>query len=136
MAIISVEANELGQEIAAWGVPHNYAMLFLSKSTVKNNRVALHPFFFNDTEHMTSPRHWLALNAAPWSSVNNCTEGEVRGRLKLELHQRGFNGSDMEVTILMRGSGLRFGQGSLIFRNGRLRERRNQPEDEIWPGWS
>lgn len=44
MSIISVNAKELGQELAAWGVPHNYAILFLEKSTVKNGRVALHPF--------------------------------------------------------------------------------------------
>ena len=35
MSIISVNAKELGQELAAWGVPHNYAILFLEKSTVK-----------------------------------------------------------------------------------------------------
>ena len=40
MSIISVNAKELGQELAAWGVPHNYAILFLEKSTVKNGRVA------------------------------------------------------------------------------------------------
>lgn len=62
MSIISVNAKELGQELAAWGVPHNYAILFLEKSTVKNGRVALHPFFFNDTEHMTNKRHWLAVD--------------------------------------------------------------------------
>ncbi|MGA4631741.1 hypothetical protein ACK6TK_20115 [Enterobacter hormaechei] len=41
MSIISVNAKELGRELAAWGVPHNYAILFLAKSTVKNGRVAL-----------------------------------------------------------------------------------------------
>lgn len=69
MSIISVDGKTLGQEMAAWGVPHNYAVLFASKSTVKNGRVALHPFFFNDTEHMTNPRHWLALNTAFWCCV-------------------------------------------------------------------
>ncbi|WP_421532909.1 hypothetical protein [Lelliottia amnigena] len=69
MSIISVDGKALGQEMAAWGVPHNYAVLFASKSTVKNGRVALHPFFFNDTEHMTNPRHWLALNTAFWCCV-------------------------------------------------------------------
>ncbi len=69
MSIISVNAKELGQELAAWGVPHNYAILFLEKSTVKNGRVALHPFFFNDTEHMTNKRHWLAVNVAYWCCV-------------------------------------------------------------------
>lgn len=69
MSIISVDTKTLGHELKAWGVPHNYAVLFASKCTVKNDRVALHPFFFNDTEHMTSPRHWLALNAAYWCCV-------------------------------------------------------------------
>lgn len=59
MAIISVEGKSLGAELAAWGVPHNYAVAFAEKSTSKNGRIALHPFFFNDTEHMTNPRHWL-----------------------------------------------------------------------------
>jgi hypothetical protein len=57
----------LGQELAVWGVPHNYA--FFREKHRKNGRVALHPFFFNDTEHMTNPRHWLAINAAYWCCV-------------------------------------------------------------------
>lgn len=97
MAIISVEANELGQEIAAWGVPHNYAMLFLSKSTVKNNRVALHPFFFNDTEHMTSLRHWLALNAAYWCCVyreaeSKCAHVEALASIRAMYYTAGTLG--------------------------------------------
>lgn len=73
--------------------------------------------------------------AAPWSSVNNCTEGGTRRRLKLELRSRGFDGSDEEIAILLRGSGLRYGQGALIYRNGRLKETRNEPLQELWPGW-
>lgn len=69
MAIISVEGKSLGAELAVWGVPHNYAVAFAEKSTSKNGRIALHPFFFNDTEHMTNPRHWLAINAAFWCCV-------------------------------------------------------------------
>lgn len=52
MAIISVEGKSLGAELAVWGVPHNYAVAFAEKSTSKNGRIALHPFFFNDTEHI------------------------------------------------------------------------------------
>lgn len=97
MTIISVEAKDLGQEIAAWGVPHNYAMLFLSKSTVKNNRVALHPFFFNDTEHMTSPRHWLALNAAYWCCVyreaeSKCAQVEALASIRAMYYTAGALG--------------------------------------------
>lgn len=74
-------------------------------------------------------------SAAPWSSVNNCTEGGTRRRLKLELNQRGFAGSDEEVEILLRGSGLIFGATALIYRHGRLQEKRSKPEEELWPGW-
>jgi hypothetical protein len=71
----------------------------------------------------------------PWSSVNNCTEGGTRRRLKLELNQRGFAGTDEEIDILKRGGGLKFGNSALIFREGRLQEKRSKPEDEQWPGW-
>ncbi|EBZ6777551.1 replication endonuclease, partial [Salmonella enterica subsp. enterica serovar Mbandaka] len=74
-------------------------------------------------------------NAAPWSSVNNCTEGGTRRRLKLELRSRGLDGSDEEIDILKRGGGLRFGQSALIYRNGRLQEKQNEPMQELWPGW-
>jgi hypothetical protein len=73
--------------------------------------------------------------AAPWSSVNNCTEGGTRRRLKMELNQRGFAGTDEEIDILKRGGGLKFGRSALIYRGGRLQEKRNNPEDEQWPGW-
>ncbi|MCE1910314.1 replication endonuclease, partial [Enterobacter hormaechei] len=74
-------------------------------------------------------------SAAPWSSVNNCTEGGTRRRLKLELNQRGFAGTDEEIDILKRGGGLKFGRSALIYRKGRLQEKRNNPENEQWPGW-
>jgi hypothetical protein len=75
-------------------------------------------------------------NAAPWSSVNNCTEG-TRRRLTLELNRRGFEATDSELAILIRGSGLALGCGnSLVYRNGRLNERKNEPLNEQWPGWS
>lgn len=66
MTVISVDSKALGQELVAWGVPHNYAMAFVAKSIVKGSRIGLHSFFFNDTEHLTNPRHWLAINAAFW----------------------------------------------------------------------
>lgn len=75
-------------------------------------------------------------NALPRSSVNNCTEGETRRRLKEELLSRGFDGSDNEIAILMRGGGVRFGRSALIFKNDRLEEKRSDPADELWPGWS
>lgn len=78
MTIISVDVKTLGQELAAWAVPHNYAMLFMEKSIVKNGRVALHAFFFNDTEHMTNKRHWLAINAAYWCCVYREAESKYQ----------------------------------------------------------
>lgn len=63
-------------------------------------------------------------SAAPWSSVNNCTEGGTRRRLKVDLQRRGFGGTEEEIAILMRGSGLMFGRSALIIRNGRLQEKR------------
>ncbi|MDQ2129541.1 replication endonuclease [Leclercia adecarboxylata] len=72
----------------------------------------------------------------PWSSVNNCTEGAARRRLKVELQSRGFDGSEENIDVLMRGAGLAYGGTSLFYRSGRLQERNNRPEDERWPGWS
>ena len=51
---------------------------FLAKSTVKM-AVALHPFFFNDTEHMTNnKRHWLAVNVAYWCCVYREAESQYQ----------------------------------------------------------
>lgn len=75
-------------------------------------------------------------NAPPRSSVNNCTEGEAPWRLKSDLNQRGFVGSDEEIAILMRGSGLMYGRGTLIYRNGRLQEKQHDSSSQRWPGWS
>ncbi|WP_414734213.1 hypothetical protein [Cronobacter dublinensis] len=73
--------------------------------------------------------------AAPWSSVNNCTRGSRR--LTIELQNRGFDGSDLEIDALLRGSSLALSSGkSLIDRKGRLQERMPQPQNETWPGWS
>jgi hypothetical protein len=75
-------------------------------------------------------------NAAPWSSVNNCTEGNRR-RLTLELNRRGFDASADELAILFRGSGLSLGGGkTLIYRDSRLIERKIEPLSDQWPGWS
>lgn len=74
-------------------------------------------------------------SAAPWSSVNNCTDGGTRRWLKLELNQRGFAGTDEEINILKRRGALKFGQSALIYREGRLQEKWNNPKDEQWPGW-
>lgn len=69
MTIISVDKGTFEREVSAWSVPMNYTALFLKKNTDKAGRVSLHPFFFNDTEHMTNSRHWMAINAALWISA-------------------------------------------------------------------
>lgn len=76
MTIISVDKTTLATELNAWLVPMNYALMFISKNTDKAGRVSLHPFFFNDTEHLTNQRHWLAINAAMWCTVYR--EAEIR----------------------------------------------------------
>ncbi|MGQ3903255.1 replication endonuclease [Mixta calida] len=63
-------------------------------------------------------------SAAPWSSVNNCT-GPQRRRLELELKSRGFDGSDEEIALLLRGANLDSGaKMKLFYQNGRLQEKR------------
>ena len=75
-------------------------------------------------------------NAAPWSSVNNCTADECR-RLSRELQWRGFAGDEYEILILKRGSALRiYGDRSLKLINGRLEEIGADPSCELWPGWN
>ena len=75
-------------------------------------------------------------NAAPWSSVNNCTPGPGR-QLSALLKRRGFEGSDREIAILERGSSLVIHDDRrLILRQGRLEEVGSQPEHELWPGWN
>ena len=69
MTVISVDSITLAQELIAWGVPRNYSLAFASKSIIKNGRIGLHSFFFNDTEHLNNQRHWLAINAAFWCCV-------------------------------------------------------------------
>ncbi|QHM95635.1 hypothetical protein [Kosakonia sacchari] len=78
MTIISVDKNTFAHELSAWRVPMNYSALFMAKNTDKTGRVALHPFFFNDTEHMTNARHWLAINAAIWCTAYREAEGKER----------------------------------------------------------
>lgn len=47
----------------------------------------------------------------------------------------GYAGSDYEVDILMRGGAIDTEISALIFRNGRLQRKRNEPINEQWPGW-
>ncbi|MFW0842552.1 hypothetical protein [Cronobacter sakazakii] len=80
MTIIAVEKKCLLQEMEAWRVPMNYVRAFTAKSTQKSGLVGLDPFFFNDTEHLISPRHWLAIQAAFWCCACRAARG-YSGRL-------------------------------------------------------
>jgi hypothetical protein len=97
MNTISVDASLFMGEVNAWGVPANYTRLFLEKCEQKNQRVGLHPFFFNDTEHMTNPRHWLALNAAFWCCVyreaeSKCAQIEALAGIRSVFYTAGALG--------------------------------------------
>ncbi|QCT18497.1 replication endonuclease [Jejubacter calystegiae] len=73
--------------------------------------------------------------AAPWSSVNNCTEG-TRRRLKLALKKRGVEATARDIQVLTSGGALDIGAGGrLVYRNGRLIEQRDDPLAQCWPGW-
>ncbi|MFP1853727.1 replication endonuclease [Lonsdalea quercina] len=74
-------------------------------------------------------------NAAPWSSVNNCTP-ETRRRLADHLQRRGLSGAPEEINALLMGGNLTFSQGRLLkLRNGRLEEVPTAAESGLWPGW-
>lgn len=79
-------------------------------------------------------------NAAPWSSVNNCTgadHGGTRRRLKLGLNRRGFEATDNEINILLRGGRLKLSEGcSLQWRDGQLNEVQGRASEQRWPGWN
>lgn len=73
---------------------------------------------------------------SPWSSVNNCT-GPQRRRLELELKARGFEGSEEEISLLLKGSGISFrGHGTVKYQAERLVDVVDTNEFECWPGWS
>lgn len=75
-------------------------------------------------------------NAAPWSSVNNCT-GPKRRRLEVELKARGFEGSDEEIDRLLSGAAISFrGHGLLKYQAERLIDVSDTNKNECWPGWS
>lgn len=75
-------------------------------------------------------------NAAPWSSVNNCT-GPKRRRLEVELKARGFEGSEEEIERLLSGAAISFrGHGLLKYQAERLIDIPDTNENECWPGWS
>ncbi|MFE8047584.1 replication endonuclease [Brenneria goodwinii] len=75
-------------------------------------------------------------NAAPWSSVNNCTPG-VRRRLSDLLKGRGFSGNNEQINILLRGGNLAI-EGDRLLRmvNGQLNEVEKSTDNDLWPGWN
>ncbi|MGY0155894.1 hypothetical protein NMD70_09000 [Edwardsiella tarda] len=66
MQAITIDLTGFYQDLAAWGVPAVYARLFLLKCRTAGGRVAMSSLMFNDTEHLTNSRHWLAASAAFW----------------------------------------------------------------------
>lgn len=66
MKVITVEKSGLLEDFADWNVSKSYADLFMKKCAVTGQRVALKPFFFNDTMHLTDPRQLLSIQAAYW----------------------------------------------------------------------
>nr|WP_253260261.1 replication endonuclease [Pectobacterium odoriferum] len=75
-------------------------------------------------------------SAAPWSSVNNCTQGNRR-RLSELLKVRGFSGENEQVSILLRGGNLSLGGGRMLrMANGQLNEYEKSTDSELWDGWN
>lgn len=75
MTSIAVDKKGFLTELLSWQVPAEYAAAFVNKNAGNNGRIILHPFFFNDTEHLTNSRHWLAINAAFWCRAFREAEG-------------------------------------------------------------
>lgn len=106
MTIISVDRKQLAHEFQAWRVPQAYGQAFANKNTDKAGRVALHPFFFNDTEHMTSPRHWLAVNTAFWccayrEAQSRCQQVEALAGIRAMFFTAGALGVG-EITAMIQ----------------------------------
>lgn len=69
MTIISVDKEIFKRELSMWNVPMNYVVHFMNSNVDKVGRVELTQFFVNELQHLTNPRHWLAINAALWISA-------------------------------------------------------------------
>lgn len=69
MSIISVNKETFQRELSMWRVPMNYVAHFMNGNVDKSGRVELNQFFVNEAQHLTNPRHWLAINAALWISA-------------------------------------------------------------------
>lgn len=69
MKIITVQKDGLIEELASWGVAHQYAEFFVSKCADDGQAVSLRPFAFNDTPHLNAPEQWLRCSAAFWARV-------------------------------------------------------------------
>ncbi|MGD8205026.1 hypothetical protein [Pantoea sp. FN0305] len=75
MKQISVPTTGLREDFNNWRVPADYVDAFLGKCDGRDGCVTLRPFAFNDTEHLTNQRHWLAANAA--FRCRACREAET-----------------------------------------------------------
>ncbi|WP_447885179.1 hypothetical protein [Serratia fonticola] len=66
MKTIMVEKRGLLEDFTAWGVAPNYARFFLAKCQELDGQIALEPFVFNDSVHLTNSHQWFAANTAFW----------------------------------------------------------------------
>lgn len=106
MKHISVTTAGLREDFNNWGVPTAYAEAFLNKCGCSDERVTLRPFAFNDTEHLTNQRHWLAANAAFWccayrEAETACEQAETLASVRAVFYIAGMLGQG-EITVLIR----------------------------------
>lgn len=106
MKHISVTTAGLREDFNNWGVPADYTDAFLNKCGCSDERVTLRPFAFNDTEHLTDQRHWLAANAAFWcrayrEAETACEQAETLASVRAVFYIAGTLGQG-EVTALIR----------------------------------
>lgn len=105
MRVVTVELEGLYQDLDSWRVPHNYVRFFISKCQVVKGRVSLASFMFNDTEHMTNPRQWLAANAAFWcrayrESQQYADQAQALGAIQSVNAMAGMLGHGDVVTLI------------------------------------
>ncbi|BEN79606.1 hypothetical protein SMKC082_30160 [Serratia marcescens] len=106
MKIIMVEKLGLMDDFAAWGVAPNYARFFLAKCQEVDGQIALEPFVFNDSVHLTNPYQWLAANTAFWcrayrEAESSKEQAEVLASIRAIFFVAGMLGQGA-ITVLIR----------------------------------
>ncbi|MEX3187869.1 MULTISPECIES: hypothetical protein [Serratia] len=105
MKIIMVEKQGLMDDWAAWGVAPNYARFFLAKCQEVDGHVALEPFVFNDSMHLTNPQQWFAANAAFWCRAYReaCTaeeQAETLASIRALFYVAGMLGQGSIIALI------------------------------------